>query len=306
VAPISTAYNSIARWITGLPPSTSIEKLLQAANLSPLSEYLNYLSTKESIRQVFSPSPLPTTTPSSSNLPGSQSLLTFYRLLNPGPLEDRLTTSPNRIPRGPRPHLNKLNNQASIHTKWISSLPNNILLIYTDGSKLDNGLTGSGWCIMQTCNRATTVIRERYCHLGEQSEVFDAELHATTEALQTLRNIPPTTAYLCIDNSSSIDSLNSNIHNHHHARHSIEKAALLSALGWKISTVWVPSHTGITGNERADAQAKRGAEDRQHLCSHAVTTKTWLIAETKRREIYVGGSREHVRVRRIDLIDCSS
>jgi ribonuclease HI len=283
LAPIATAYNSIARWITGLPPSTSIDKLLQTANLPPLPTYLNYLSTKESIRQMFSPRPLPTNLPASTKVPGSQRLLTFYQQLNPGPLEDRLTTSPYNIPRGPRPHTTKLNNQASIHNKWISSLPNNILLIYTDGFKLDTGLTGCGWCIMQTCNGSLAVTAEGHCHLGQQSEVFDAELHATTEALGLLRDLPPTTAYLCIDNSSAIDSLGNNIYNHHHARHSIEKAALLAALGWKLSTVWVPSHTGITGNERADAQAKLGAEDSRHLCPHAVTTKTWLMAETKRR-----------------------
>jgi ribonuclease HI len=164
-----------------------------------------------------------------------------------------------------------------------TSLPNNVLLIYTDGSKLDNGLTGSGWCIMQTCKGPPAVIAEGHCHLGQQSEVFDAELHATTEALQRLRDLPPTTAYMCIDNSSAIDSLSNNIYNHHHARHSIEKGALLAALGWKISTVWVPSHTGITGNKRADAQAKLRAEDSLKLCQHAVTTKTWLMAETKRR-----------------------
>jgi hypothetical protein len=121
LSPIATAYNSIARWITGLPPSTSIDKLLQTANLPPLPTYLNYLSTKESIRQMFSPLPLPTNLPASTKVPGSQRLLTFYQQLNPGPLEDRLTTFPYNIPRGPRPHTTKLNNQASVHNKWISS-----------------------------------------------------------------------------------------------------------------------------------------------------------------------------------------
>jgi hypothetical protein len=138
-------------------------------------------------------------------------------------------------------------------------------------------MTFGAYRAFQAWARPTRAVRNHFFLL------MDAELHATTEALETLRHLPPTTAYLCIDNSSAIDSLSSNIHNHHHARHSIEKGALLAALGWKISTIWVPSHTGITGNERADAQAKLGAEESRHLCPHAVTTKTWLMAETKRR-----------------------
>jgi ribonuclease HI len=283
LSPLQTAYHSIARWITGLPPSTAIANLLQAANLSPLALYLDFLSTKESIRQAFSPTPIMPTTTSPQNIPGSQRLLSFLQCLGPGKLEDRITTSPHNIPRGPKPHTTKLNNQAATHTNWIRSLLDHTILIYTDGSKLDNGNTGSGWCIMQTLHGTTTTMFEGHCHLGTQSEVFDAKLHAAYEALQAINTLPPASAHLCIDNSSAIDSLNNNTYNHHHARHAIEAATELITTGWTISTVWVPSHTGITGNKRADIQAKAGASNNRLLCQHSVTTKTWLLAEAKRK-----------------------
>jgi ribonuclease HI len=284
--PLQAAYNSIARWITGLPPSTAIPNLLLAANLPLLTLYLDYLSTKESIRQAFSPTPIMPTTTTPQNIPGSQRLLLFLRSLGPDKLEDRTTKSPHHIPRGPRPHTTKLNNQASIHNAWIQSLPDHTLLIYTDGSKLDNDHTGSGWCIMQKFHNTTTTMLEGHCHLGSRSEVFDAELHAAYKGLQTVNKLPATTAYLCIDSSSAIDSLHNNIYNHNHARHAIETAAHLATFGCDISTVWVPSHTGITGNEHADIQAKAGATDDRHLCRHSVTTKTWLMAETRRKLMY--------------------
>jgi hypothetical protein len=40
--PLQFAYHRIARWITGLPPSTRITKLLHRANLAPLDIWLDY------------------------------------------------------------------------------------------------------------------------------------------------------------------------------------------------------------------------------------------------------------------------
>jgi len=52
----------------------------------------------------------------------------------------------------------------------------------------------------------------------------------------------------------------------------------LQLLGWQISTVWCPSHCGISGNERADTLAKLGASSTTP-CQFAVTTKTWLLTQ---------------------------
>ena len=48
--------------------------------------------------------------------------------------------------------------------------------------------------------------------------------------------------------------------------------------GWSISSLWAPAHSGIPGNEEADALAKLGAA-RPKVCDHARVTKSWLQAQ---------------------------
>jgi len=45
-ATLSTTYNSIAQWITGLPLNTRISNLLTLTHLPPLEAYLDYLSLR--------------------------------------------------------------------------------------------------------------------------------------------------------------------------------------------------------------------------------------------------------------------
>jgi hypothetical protein len=52
---LQITYNSLARWITGLPPSTRVAKHLTCARLPPLDIYLDYLSNKYAIRLLFLP-----------------------------------------------------------------------------------------------------------------------------------------------------------------------------------------------------------------------------------------------------------
>ena len=55
LGPLELTYNTLARWVTGLPKTTAIPKLLAAAHLPPLSAYLDYLSTRYAIRLHFLP-----------------------------------------------------------------------------------------------------------------------------------------------------------------------------------------------------------------------------------------------------------
>jgi hypothetical protein len=52
---LETTDNRIARWITGLPMSTGISKLLTTAQLPPMDAYLDYLSMRYAIRLRFLP-----------------------------------------------------------------------------------------------------------------------------------------------------------------------------------------------------------------------------------------------------------
>jgi hypothetical protein len=53
--PLQITFHSLARWITGLPPSTRVAKHLTYAILPPLDIYLDYLSNKYAIRLLFLP-----------------------------------------------------------------------------------------------------------------------------------------------------------------------------------------------------------------------------------------------------------
>jgi ribonuclease HI len=60
------------------------------------------------------------------------------------------------------------------------------------------------------------------------------------------------------------------------ARQAIKTACILLETGWQISTVWIPSHSDILGNELADKMAKKGAENDGNECSGSFTV-TFVI-----------------------------
>jgi hypothetical protein len=46
--------------------------------------------------------------------------------------------------------------------------------------------------------------------------------------------------------------------------------------GWKINTVWVPSHCDIEGNESADKLAKLGTDHTLTCCPMSYTSFAWM------------------------------
>jgi len=61
---------------------------------------------------------------------------------------------------------------------------------------------------------------EGSCHLGNQAEVYDAELHTIQEAVTYLltTTAPRATAIICMDNRVALETLQFNKHNHEYAR----------------------------------------------------------------------------------------
>jgi hypothetical protein len=107
--------------------------------------------------------------------------------------EDRGTTLRNcsglHKPKHQTVHQKKNSEANNIHQKLISSLPDLIVTIYTDGSKLDDGRTGAGWsicCINQEIEKLST---KGSCFLGDQIEVYEAKPHVVHEALISLSKI---------------------------------------------------------------------------------------------------------------------
>jgi ribonuclease HI len=125
--------------------------------------------------------------------------------------------------------------------------------------------------------------KEGYCALGNRMEVFDAELHAVYEALLELSvsNYPPTSVYICIDNSAAIFTLINNPDRNEAAYLASKIGQIITKFFNSINTVWLPSHCGIEGNEAADNLAKKGSDEEQNRCIHSYTSHCWLRRKAK-------------------------
>jgi ribonuclease HI len=287
-ATLRMTYNSIARWITGLPLNTRTTNLITLAHLPPMAAYLDYLSLRYAIRLHFLPSyhalgPPRSQANTRSNLPGLHHLYNLSKHLVQGKLEDRATTSTTPgVAKTTSPNPDQTTEPQKLHEKWLRTLPEHTTIIYTDGSKLENGTVGCGWAIYRSRNQQLYLQTEGYCHLGTRAEVYDAELHAVQEAVTILltTTAPRASVFICIDNQAAADTLQFNESNHEYARRTLEIIHNLQCLGWHVSTVWCPSHCNIRGNERADTLAKAGASS-AIPCRFALTTKTWLLAQAR-------------------------
>jgi ribonuclease HI len=277
-------YNPLARWITGLPSSARVAKHLTCARLSPLGIYLDYLSNKYAIRLLFLPPdhaldfPPPDLNNPKPPYPISTNLFKQIPHLAIEPVENCSLPITGQICKIVVPGIQKDEKTIDIHLSWLKSLDNNTILCYTDGSKQENGLVGSGFVYYRLQNSELCHLSTHSCYLGNRNEVYDSELHACFEALRNITiyrpNLIPGHLTLCIDNSSAIDVLDDPSTEHQHARQADQEATTLSLAGWTINTAWTPSHVNIPGNEAADQAAKHGATDTSITCPHAITTKT--------------------------------
>ena len=178
------------------------------------------------------------------------------------------------------PNPDKTTRPQPLHEEWIRTLPAQTIVIYTNGSKLENGMVGCGWAIYHCRNRQLCLLEDGHCHFGNRAKVYDAELHAVQVAVTALLTAAASRAsvYVCIDNQATTDTLQFSESNHEYARRALEVLDSLQRLGWHVSTVWFPSHCNIRGNERADSLAKAWVSSTIPCC-FALTTKAWLFAQ---------------------------
>jgi hypothetical protein len=127
---LETTYNRIARWITGLPMSTRISKLLTAAQMPPMDAYLDYLSMRYAIRLKFLPAdhiladqPTYICGKPKLNFPSKHRLDTLIAHRAVENLEDRYGHAAASIPRIASPQPDKHTDPTGIHERWIQSLP---------------------------------------------------------------------------------------------------------------------------------------------------------------------------------------
>jgi ribonuclease HI len=127
--------------------------------------------------------------------------------------------------------------------------------IYTDGSKLDDNRVGCAFV-------APLSSESGMFRLNNGVSIFTAELYAIQAALEFISNSNHSTKkYLILsDSRSALQALLSEGRNRMQLINQIKNLYLqLTKNNYNISFVWVPSHTGISGNELADKAAGQAA-----------------------------------------------
>jgi ribonuclease HI/exonuclease III len=186
--------------------------------------------------------------------------------------------------RGPRPPppldepLGK-EDEAKKHEERRRMSPITDLWAYSDGSMNKAGSTGAGWAVY----RGDALLVEGRKSCGKWLEVADAEAEAALEAVKAAHeHAPPgsTSLWLCTDNKSVLQNINTETDRTGTSQQSVDeiRRLLCSWAHWGDAQAWwVPGHTDVQGNERADRLAKDGAE-----LAHTQEDRWMTLARAKR------------------------
>ena len=150
-------------------------------------------------------------------------------------------------------------NASTLHNKS-QECATTTMMIYTDGSGINNNIGAAAY------NATTNTTTHQYLGSETQHNVYAAELKAMHLGVKMLENNDEyLRCHLYTDSQAAIkavanprrqsgqaiiqeilDSIDNIVIQHPHLR---------------ITIIWIPGHSGIEGNERADAEAKRAATE---------------------------------------------
>ena len=125
--------------------------------------------------------------------------------------------------------------------------------IFTDGSKLD-GKVGAAFVVYQE----GVLMHENSFRLPNRSSVFQAEIYAIKEAaLFLVSNSYEADTIFFVDSQAAILALKQE---RIKSRSILDTVRMLALIQGQVKIVWVPSHSGVEGNEAADVLAKQACQ----------------------------------------------
>ena len=135
------------------------------------------------------------------------------------------------------------------------------LILWCDGSKLDQG--GAGAAVVWKEGELGREWQEKKVSLGKNKEILDAKIWGISETLKVagqkaIRTQQHLAVSIFCDSQTIINKLAKMDSSAGQALkiQIYQKADQLTQQGHSISVYWVPGHSGLEGNERADKAAK--------------------------------------------------
>ena len=128
-------------------------------------------------------------------------------------------------------------------------IPRNTTTVFTDGSKSSSG-TGVGIYF-------SGLIEDKSISLSSEATVFQAEIHAIRQSIICLKTLEPTDEriYICSDSQAALRALNTPRVESKQIWDCVQALNDLAS-DRSVTLAWVPGHSGIPGNEKADQLAR--------------------------------------------------
>ncbi|KAL0630690.1 hypothetical protein Q9L58_010459 [Maublancomyces gigas] len=217
ISQLTPAYHNIARCITGLPKWTAIPALLSEPSHASLESLLDRNSRKYGIKILLAEDDHPcketllwymTAQSNGASKTGLQRIADLLKdIFANSWMED---TTHHHCEFLAQPHISAQGKaqEGSDHRIWVNTIPTGTIVLYTDGSKAEDGTTSSAWHCIQI-EDGHTLLFQGQCQIGHEADIEDGEIHAIQEGLHELRRrqTDPTQTYLCVDNQNALRSL---------------------------------------------------------------------------------------------------
>ncbi|KJZ68409.1 hypothetical protein HIM_12197 [Hirsutella minnesotensis 3608] len=139
------------------------------------------------------------------------------------------------------------NETAKKFRDWLQALPPRTLIVYSDGSRSEEGIVGYGYAV----HRDGSTVLSGKGRLGP-AEVFDAEARGALDGLKAALSLPDSDCiFVCLDNLATARCLQGTPSDS--SQGVFLEFQFLARKHGSVEVQWIPGHADIPGNEEADA-----------------------------------------------------